>query len=287
MVKHNLIYGIFYGAVLLVLLAMPFAFGEDVSTSVAIGNSPPVVGTVTSSDDFAPPTCGNVTAWCNATITDANGYNDIKIANATLWDPASTTIDGSDDNSTHYVTRCFLNGGSGSAINANCSFAIVYHANPAEWTCRIYANDTSSNVHNNSKTDVTIITLRALDANNTISFGTLSPGTSSTADANNTILNCGNVPTDLNLSGTDLTNATASVTNISVGNVKYNITTPDQQYTTSMTSLSATSTYTNFTLTKRTSGLSLNNTYWKIGIPASIENLVFTGTITFTAVPDT
>jgi hypothetical protein len=218
--KGNLIYIIFYGAALLVLMAMPFVFGQPVTTRVAIGNAAPVVGAITTSDDISIPTCGNVTVWCNATITDANGGNDIKTVNATLWDPASTTEGVADDNSTHYTnTNCTLNGGSGSTVNANCSFALQYYANATDWTCNIYANDTSGNVDNNTKTDVTINTLKALGVESTINFGSLAPGATSSDDVNNTVTNCGNVPIDLNLSGTNLTNASATLANISVSSI--------------------------------------------------------------------
>jgi hypothetical protein len=236
--------------------------------------------------------CGTVKVWCNATITDSNGWNDVNMVNATFWDPAATSQEAADNNNTHYTSTqytgaCTLNGGSGSNVNANCSFTVLYHANPAAWECRIYANDTSSNVGNNSRTGITVNTLRALDANNTIGFGSLSPGATSVSDSDNIVLNCGNTALDLNLSGTDLTNATASVTNVSVSYVKYNVTDAAQSYADAMIALSTTPAYANFTLAKRTTVLSVDDTYWKIGIPASIENLVFTGTISFTAVPDT
>jgi len=121
-----------------------------------------------------------------------------------------------------------------------------------------------------------------------INFGSLSPGGTSTDDVNNTVTNCGNAVIDLNLSGTNLTNASASVANITVGNVKYNVTNPGQDYTANMTSLTLSSvTRTEFSLAKRTTTPSNQTTFWKISIPASIENLIFTGAITFMAVADT
>ena len=133
---------------------------------------------------------------------------------------------------------------------------------------------------------MTVNTLRALDANNTIDFTSLAPGATSPSDVNNTVTNCGNSPMDLNMSGTNLTNMSATVTNISVSNVKYNVTDWAQDYATNMTSLTTTPTYADFTLAKRTNGFTTNKTYWKISIPAVAENLLYTGTINFTAVAD-
>jgi hypothetical protein len=288
MKRNNLFYGMVFGVSLLVLLAIPLVIGEDVISSVTILGAAPSVGTITATDPADLSSCGNVVISCNTTITDSNGWNDIDTVNATLWDPASTTEGASDDNSTHYTNYSCYFDGSGSSADAECLFTLQYYANATEWTCKVYANDTTSNVDSNSKTDVTISPLRALDAENTINFGSLAPGTTSPSDINNTVTNCGNSVIDLNVSGTNLTNASATVTNISVTNVKYNLTNPDQNYTYNMTSLNETqTTRTEFSLAKRANGVSNQTTYWKIGIPASIENLIYTGNVNFTAVADT
>ncbi len=257
---------------------------------VLAGPAVPSVSNLTATDPVDLSACSTVVIWCNATVSDGDGWEDVDNVNATLWDDSVTNEGDSDDNSNHYTNySCTL--GTNTSLNdvpANCSFTVQYYANPAEWTCKIYANDTSSNVDSNSTADVTVNTLRALDAENTINFGSLAPGANSSADINNTITNCGNVAIDLNLSGTNLTNASASVTNISVTNVKYNVTDWNQDYSDNMTSLLyLDDTRTEFSLAKRTNGESNQTTYWKIGMPASIETLIYTGTITFTAVADT
>jgi hypothetical protein len=287
--RNSIFYGTAFGMLLLALLIIPPVFSEDVTSSVTITGVSPSVGPISYSDNVDLSSCGTVTVWCNATITDANGWNDIRTVNATLWDSVSTTEESSDDSSNHYMNNsCGMISGSGSTAQANCSFALQYYANATNWTCKVYANDSSGNVDSNTTYDnVTINTLRALDAEDTINFGSLAPGGTSPEDVNNTVTNCGNAPIDLNLTGTNITNASASVTNISVGNVKYNVTDWNQSYTDNMTSLTETSTHADFTLAKRTNGVSTNKTYWKITIPAVIENFVYTGNITFTAVVDT
>ncbi|UCC91860.1 MAG: hypothetical protein JSV39_01140 [Candidatus Aenigmatarchaeota archaeon] len=283
----NLFYGVIFGISLLVLLSIPFVIGEDVTSSVTVSGAAPVVGPMSTSDNIALSSCGTVLIWCNATVTDSNGWNDIDLVNSTLWDDAAANEGDSDNNSNHYTNYSCYFSGSGSTAEANCSFTLLYYANPAEWTCKIYANDTASNVSSNSTANVTVNTLRALDANNTIDFTSLAPGATSPSDVNNTVMNCGNAAIDLNLSGTNLTNASATVTNISVTNVKYNMTDYAQDYAANMTSLTTTTTYADYSLVKRTNGLSISDTYWKISIPGSIETLTYTGTINFTAVADT
>ncbi|NIO22848.1 MAG: hypothetical protein GTN38_02360 [Candidatus Aenigmarchaeota archaeon] len=246
----------------------------------------PGVLSVVATDPVDLNACSTVVIWCNATINDSTGWTDIVNVNATLWDDSKVDEFDSDDNSNHYTNlSCGLNSGSGSIVQANCTFTVQYYANPAEWTCIVYANDTGGNSTSNS-TNLTVNSLIALNAESTIDFQTLSPGATSPDDVNNTVTNCGNVPIDLNLSGTNLTNVSATVTNISVGNVKYNLTDYAQDYTANMSSLNSSSTYTDFSLVKRTNGVSTNKTYWKIGIPSVIEDLVYTGTITFIAVTD-
>jgi hypothetical protein len=285
--KRNFICGAAFILVLLALLAIPLAFGEDVSTSVTIGPANPVVGVVTvtpSPVDLS--TCGTVTVWCNATITDANGWNDIVASNATLWDIATTTEFASDNSSDHYTNlSCVLGSGSGSARPVNCTFTLQYYANNATtWNCGVYANDTAG-ASDSNYTNFTVNPLISLDAENAINFGSLSPGATSPSDVNNTVTNCGNIGIDLQLTGTNLTNTSATVTNISVDYVKYNLTTYDEDYATGMQSLYETGGMNwHFNLAKRTNGVMSNKTYWKISIPGSIENLVYTGTINFTAV---
>jgi len=257
-------------------------------TGVLAGPAVPGVSNMSVSDPVDLNSCSTVVVWCNATITDGDGwYNEIDNVNATLWNEAAANEDSGDDSSNHYTNlSCVL--GENISVNdvfVNCTFTVQYYANPAEWTCKIRANDTDSNAGSNS-TNLTVNTLIALDAENTINFGSLSPGENRTDDVNNTVTNCGNVGIDLNLSGTDLTNTSATVTNISVGNVHYNVTDYDQDYATLMTALSATPTWADFSLGKRTNGVMSNKTYWKIGLPSVIEDLVYTGMITFTAVSD-
>lgn len=288
--ENKILYSLVFGLVFLALLAIPMAFGEDVTSTVTVGAAAPSMGNVyvtPSAVDLS--SCGTVTVWCNATITDANGYNDIVGANATIWDITTANEGDSDNSSDHYTnTSCDLNSGSGNTVQANCSFTVQYYANnnTNDWNCKVYANDTDGSSDNNY-TNFTVNSLIALEAENTIDFQTLSPGATSTADVNNTVTNCGNIGIDLNLSGTNLTNNSATVTNISVSNMKYNVTYYDQDYTDNMTSLSTTAAnIAYFNLAKRANGAMTSKTYWKIGIPGSIENLIYTGTITFTAVAD-
>lgn len=254
---------------------------------VAASPASPAVGTITASDSIDLASCSTKVVWCNATASDADGWTDIDAVNATLWDPAATTEAAADDNSNHYTNSSCPLGTNTSLtdVPANCSFTLQYYANAAEWTCKLMVNDSTSATGSANITTVTVNQLIALDAENLVDFGSLDPGATSSADVNNTITNCGNVQIDINLSGADLTNNGATVANITVGQVKYNVTSYDQDYTANMTALSAAQTARpEFDLAKRTNGASTKKTYWKIKLPSPIQALTYTGTITFTAV---
>lgn len=275
--------------VFMFLLAVTFCvswfFAE---TGVQANPAPPVVSGMSVTTPVDLSACSSAVVWCNATVSDEADWKNIDVVNATLWDYYLSSDGYADDNNNHYTnSSCTLDENvSLTEVPVRCSFDVQYYANPGTWTCAIHANNTAGE-SGSSAANATVNTLRALDAENSMDFGSLSPGSVSPGDVNNGVTNCGNVPIDLNLSGTDLTNATASVTNVSVSYVKYNVTDAAQSYADAMIALSTTPAYANFTLAKRTTVLSVDDTYWKIGIPASIENLVFTGTISFTAVPDT
>jgi len=258
-------------------------------TGVFANPGAPIVADVVATDPVDLSTCSTVLVWCNATVTDDDTWEDIDNVNATLWDSLNSVEETSDDNNLHYTNySCALETNiSLYTVTVNCSFTVEYYANPSNWTCKIYANDSTANSASNSTDNITINTLRALDAEANINFGALAPGVTSASDVNNTVTNCGNVALDLNLNGTNLTNVSASVANITVSNIKYNVTYPDSDYTVNMTSLSPSPTYADFSLAKRTTTVSTGKTYWKINIPETIENLIYSGTITFTAVEDT
>lgn len=272
--------------VLIVLMGVCLVF-LSIGITVFADPAAPVVANMSVTDPVDLGACSTVMIWCNGTVSDGDGWDgEIDNVNATLWDEAATNEGDSDNNSDHYTnTSCTLGDNiSVTDVFVNCSFTLQYHANPANWTCKIYANDSTDSASNS--TNLTVNSLIALDAEDTIDFQTLDPGATSSDDVNNTITNCGNVGIDLNLSGTDLANETATVTNITVGNIKYNVTDYFQDYATGMTSLSGTSTYANFSLAKRANGAMTDKTHWKVSIPSVIEDLLYTGTVTFTAVAD-
>ncbi len=243
--------------------------------------------------DLYPGTTTRV--FCNATIDDANGYLDINSTNATIFHEfnSSTTLD---NQSSHYTnSSCALVGGTGTTYESSCSFDVWYFAANGTWTCNVTARDqtisgsyliaTNTSIRNISK-------LVALNVTEVIDFGTLSVGQNSTGDFIANVTNLGNVRLDLNLHGYarndgDQYAMVCEVGNISIGWEKYNLTTAGLNHG-QMTNISgAVVGYTepNVNLIRAQTDVapSIQNTFWKIGIPAGLRGQC-NGTVVFNAI---
>ncbi len=166
------------------------ATGEEayVPLNTTINNQAPSVSSVVFEDDDAVPSQEiDLTAddyklvWCNATVTDNNGYQHVNNVNATLFKSSANPYD-SDDNNTHYTNAsCELSGGSSTTVDAHCSFRVWYYANPGSWNCSISAWDQGGS-YGNSTANTTVNEFLGLTIfNSTLDFGTLNMGDNSTA----------------------------------------------------------------------------------------------------------
>ncbi len=140
------------------------------------------------------------TVFCNATILDYNGFDDIQNVSATIYDDAQVTFDDSLNNNTLYRNEsCQPISQDGDYANYSCAFRINYYANATDWNCTIVVNDTVGLESNNSNTS-TINTLFALNVTNPIDFGKLAMGNLSSNETAN-VSNLGNVPINVSVEG--------------------------------------------------------------------------------------
>ena len=276
---------------LILVVGGVLADNSDVGSSASITNAAPTVGTVAATDPVTLTESGTVTVQCNATITDNNGYGDVSSVSAKLWDPAATTEGGSDDSEKHYTnSSCPLTGGSGTTVDAKCSFTVQYYANPAEWTCKLTATDGSSATGSGQNTAVTVSELKALSTDGSIALGELALGATSASDVNITVTNTGNIAMNVSVDGYGTSDGdgramTCSIGtgHISVGNLKYSLTAGTAYG--SMTSLTDSAVTLDFNLAKRTqSAASTKNVCHKLQMPASNAGGSCTGHIIVTAV---
>jgi len=269
-------------AIIITLFVLPF-----VGFAVA-----PSVGTVAATDPISLNESSSIIVWCNATVTDEDGYVDVTTVNATLWDPADTTEGAADNNTNHYTnSSCALSGGSGTTVNAACVFSLQYYIDAAEWTCKLTAVDNTSATGTNNVTTVTVNQLKALSTDATIAFSELALGATS-AEQNITVANTGNTQIDVSVDGYGssdgdgyATVCTVGGSEISLSNLKYNLT-AGQDFTANMTVLTDLAvTLADFDLARTTDGTpSTKPIFWKLKIPSSDVGGSCSGKIVITAV---
>lgn len=251
-------------------------------------NTAPSVSNILLDDETASPAnqidlnAGSTrTVWCNATVTDAEGYADIISSNSTIYS-SSSNYSASDDRNNHYTnSSCALSEGFDTTKkNASCSFSVYYYAEPGNWTCVLYGIDASSAAGNNS-TNSNVSQTIALDISGELNFGTVIVNNISN-EINTSVYNIGNTQLDISLNGT---NISCDLGTGSVTNLRYNTTDYGQDYG-NMTSLTNDFVLIDdFALAKKTTtdeSQVSKNVSWKLKMPLGVKGTC-TGAVQFTA----
>lgn len=250
-----------------------------------------------------------VTATTSAVVTDYNGCGgtELDIATSSIyWENATNTLDcTSDDNVCYQIasTECNIYGCIGAQANVLCTTTLAYNAlptddgiddNPASTTkwyagIRVYDDD---GAHGASTTEannaVEIIASPALSVlENIIDYSQLQAGTNSgTSTATTTVVNFGNTPLDVSLSGTDMSQGGDL---IEIENQKHDT---SQYFDYDLTGTNATDTafinYEDILVPRPTTTASTSdNVYWGIAIPGATPSGNYEGLNTFWVVTDT
>lgn len=286
---------------------------DTISTSVDVGNALPTVTIVAYPNDGSVG--GNITltentttqATVSATLTDTNGYSDIKSAKAYILrhtldggeDLASCTLDDSDC----YRTECNLDTGTGSGNNITCnaSPSLRYFANPTDssssssaddWTVMVIASDTAGadGLASNSGTAVDINTLGALDTSTSVGFGSISVGSNTgSSPIQSGVTNTGNKHIDVLVKSSDATYALctdyATCAGGTIANNQEVYTSASIPYTDDFVkTLSGTNTFYNICLPKATNNNNkINDTlFWGLAVPGGSAQGSYTGQNTLT-----
>jgi hypothetical protein len=189
-------------------------------------NEAPVVDGVSLSDsdggNIGLSVADDTIVLCNASVTDVNGYQDIVSADATLYHQTVSSPDP-DDYNVHYTnSSCSFTSESGNERNVSCAFTLHHEALNGTWTCNVSASDSIDN-SNSSAGDSIVDQLVALSVlEDSVSFGSMSPGQNSSSANGTNITNMGNVMIDIQVAANaDMSCSGAGV--IGAGNISYGV----------------------------------------------------------------
>ena len=275
-----------------------------VITQLIVGEVGPEVLNVSVDDPITLVANGTKAVYCIALIRDWNNDSDINTVTADFFN--TSTINSALDNNNHYYNRsCQINRTASylgvtdtnyTAV-ANCSFNVVYYANPGPWNCSVWVNDSLNWNASNSK-NATVNELLGIELPDTINYGTVNSTYISTERIAN-VSNAGNVKLNLSLSGYGKSVGDGLAMNCSLGSIG-NISVMYEKFNLTATNIVSTLTqfengnYTNLTTTvavKRfdlnyrqndTVNEAINSTYWRIYVPVGVAGSC-TGNIVFGA----
>jgi hypothetical protein len=319
-----------YSLALIMLLLVLFLFimsvafkevsgvvGENatVPTYLNVGNVYPEVLNVSIQDDAASFTLtanSTTTLYCISVLRDFNGEGTFSNVYSQFYDTSASNFSFStpDDNNYHYtnsscnITTSFgtFNGYADDAYSAlgNCTFEVEYYANPGDWTCTVFVNDTT-NLNATHNDTISINDLLAVGLPSSINYGTVN-ATEVSSENITDVINYGNVRLNLSLTGYGATlgdnlsmNCSLGTSNISVEHEKYNLTasTAGQLSLTQVgqfyQNLTGNTTIKRFNLDYRrndTESEAINQTYWRIYVPVGAAGSC-SGNIIFGAVQAT
>ena len=217
---------------------------------------------------------------CNASVQGAYRVN------ATLFSTASAAHSSADNNSIHYTNS------SCSLINGNysCGFYLWYYAENATWMCNVTATSAQGNTTwlNASAQINTLLSMNI--SPDVMNFGIVIPNNATSLLKVN-ITNTGNIPLDLQLYGyggslDDGHAMNCTYTFIPIENQHYGFN--RSANFTNMTPLSGNSaspSFLNVSIPKRTSAIPWNATYWSVFPPMMVPQNC-TGSVVFNAIID-
>ena len=263
-------------------------------------NNPPAVDSVNLTPDpinLSENTTTTVT--CAATVSDADGGNTITSATATVYRSGVGYSCAANDNNCYPNITPSATSTSGNYFYATFTVDLWFHAEPTDegdyataqgwntqtWQCYVIAKDNQgATATGTDSTPPDLNTLLALTVTPTIDYGTLAGGATSSASEIITVTTTGNVPIDVELSGTDMT-STSTTSTIPVGQQEYALSSVEYG---SGTDLSGTPAPLELESVKPTTHPSdqSDDIYWRIGIPSGQDPGTYTGTTTVDAIAD-
>jgi cysteine-rich repeat protein len=197
-------------------------FADDGTANIhnySVTDVPPSIGTYTV-NDISPVAGGSVDTSFTVTVTDNNGNNDITAVDGILYDTAaglslsSGDCPGSATNETNCYRRpaCSLGTQSGAlaSLTATCDAITTWFdidpTSPGLWKAKARATDqTGTVIGADSATDINVASLSAVAvAESSLAYGGIAVGGISAASLPATLSNVGNIPIDIGIHGSDM-----------------------------------------------------------------------------------
>ncbi|MCA9362612.1 DUF2341 domain-containing protein, partial [Candidatus Kaiserbacteria bacterium] len=230
----------------------------------------------------------------STTVTDLNGVADLNLATTTFYKTSAGAACTPDNNDCYIATStCSFTDCTGNSCTLSCQAEFQFHADPTdadggeEWFAFMEVSDLSNALDFGTSPGVELLTLRALDVQNAINYGTLdiSEDTGS-YNPNVSLLNIGNEAIDVRVAGTDMTDGIASV--IPATQQRYATSTFDYSSCVGCNNLSVIGNNVEVDLSKPTADTPpvADDIYWGIAVPFGTASNPHTGINTFTAISD-
>jgi cysteine-rich repeat protein len=191
--------------------------GTGGSYSYSVTDMPPTVGTY-SVNDISPTAGGSFATSFSVLVSDDNGWDDIDTVDGLIYDTASgsggTTLSGGacvpNERNCYLRATCTKTQSSSTQVTATCDGIVTWFnidpTSPGVWKAHANAIDSSHTVVGaDSATDISVGSLSAVAvAETSIAYGGVPVGGTSLTSLPTTLANVGNIPIDIGIHGTDM-----------------------------------------------------------------------------------
>ena len=266
------------------------------SASVSVANALPVASGVSlnsGSSITLYPNPATTSVSVGATITDANGCNDIASVDIAVYKNGTTctSVANANDDTCYFATVASssadisgCSGGSDTSSVLSHTFDFKSFADPGTWTANITPTDIEA-TGISASSSVALNETLALDVTSSLNYGAVAGGSSSVGDHTITTTDLGNVAIDFDLIGSDLicNGGVNPQGSIPTGNLQYDLASFTYGNGTALSSTTQTAVNANLATTSVASPTTSADTYWQVAVPSGVRGIC-SGQITFSAI---
>lgn len=246
--------------------------------------------------DIALVAGATTTVYATSTVTDLNGYADLQIGSSTMYTTTAGAVCTADNNDCYIESTnssCSFTDCAGNSCTLSCAADFYFHADATDtdganqWWAFLEVEDAAGGYDFGTSPSVEVMTLRALEVNNSIDYGALAPSTDTgVTNASTTVQNLGNDAIDVQIVGDDLNDGYSST--IPAGQQIFATSTFNYSACVNCTALATTSINYEVDLAKPLvdSPAVADDIFWGIAIPFGAASNAHTGFNTFYAIGD-